>query len=1049
MSMKRINILLISALFALTGYAQRSAIYASDEAPLVEAIQLYQSSHYAASQRILNDFLQEEGLQEQLRDEAEFYYAANAFELRQKSAAKLLKAYQKEHTYSPYVSEVHYMQGVLWAERKKFKQALKELDKAQSKDLFRQHVDGCLFYKGYAHLHMQEPNAALGFFQRLHNNEESIYYLQSRYYYAYCQYAMGNYVKALPDFLFAEQTTQYQNIAPYYIIQINFAQKKYDEVLSRADKLIAADPNNENNCELYRILGEISYQKGEYQKAIEQLTRYQEMAVKQNAALVREDMYLLGMSCYKIEKYPEAITYFKKMKSENDSLTQSMQYHMGSAIVKTMTKENRASALQQAKMCFSSAMRMNYSKSLREEAMYNYALTTYQSSSALGESVTAFMDFLEAYPKSSHREEVYSLMSDAFMTSKNYGAALDALDKINAPTKKMLETKQYLRYQLGSDYFLQSKHTQAMRYFDEVLKNADDSRLSASRDNRTYKTEALFMRAESAYRLQQYDVATDAIRQFQAQANAGQSQNFVLAQYLEGYIYFQQKNYKAAKASFQGFLQVADRTQATYADALNRIGDCYFSQREFVEAEACYASVVELGASGADYATFQRGYALGLLKRYGDKITILERLVAQYPRSDYADDGLYEIARAELQREDNQAAINAYDRLLSTYPNSNMARKAALEKAMLYYNVHQYDPAIEAYKFVIKSYPSTDEAYSALEGLEVCYVETNRVSDYLAYTKTLGRINMQASSSKEDSLTYTAAELQYMQGNYEQAAIGLRSYLDNYCNGGRYCTAAQYFCADAFYQLDRKKDALLEFKTLAEIKANPYMETALMRCAELSYDLADYETALKYFRRLQQQSSETKTMNIARLGILRCSYYLGDNESTIAVASELLDDPTTDAETMAESRYNRAKAYYAKGMYIKAIEDFRPLATEARTAQGAESKYLIAQSLYDQGDMQLAEDEIMSFAGMNTSHQYWLAKAFILLSDINVKAGDDFQAEQYLLSLQANYHAEDDIQSIISQRLQLIRERAAERLSDETPEEEAAAEEEADDEEME
>ena len=1021
--------------------AQQSAIYSSADASLTEGIRLYEAGHYAASQRILNTFLAGE-IAEDERDEAEFYFAVNAFELRQKNAAQLLKAYAKVHTYSPYLSEVHFMQGVLWAEKRKFKQALKELDLAQSKDLFSHHVDACLFYKGYSHLHMQEPQAALGFFSRLHNNEASLYYLQSRYYYAYCQYVLGNFVKALPDFLFVEQTTQYSGIAPYYIIQIYYAQQQYDEVLARADKLLKNDPKNENNCELYRILGEISYHNGEYAEAIDHFKHYSSMAEEQNAALVREDLYLLGMSCYELHQYDDAVNYFKKVKLEGDSLSQSTQYHLGNALVKSATDADRSAKLAQAKVYYGAAMRMTFSKKLREEAMFNYALTTYQSSTALGESVTAFMDFLKDFPKSEHRPMVYSLLSDAFMMSKNYGAALDALEKIEEPDKRMLETKQYLRYQIGTDFFLQGKHKQALKHFEDVLSNAADSRLASSKDNRTYKTEALYMKAEAAFRLQQYDIAAQAMAEFQKQPNAGSSKNYELAQYLEGYIRFQQRDYKAAESSFLGFVQVADAQTATYADALNRIGDCYFSQRDFVKAESYYAKVIALGASGADYAIFQRGYALGLLKRYGDKIATLDRLVSQFPRSDYADDGLYEIARAELQREDNNAAIEAYDRLLATYPNSNMARKAALGKAMIFYNMHKTNEAIDAYKAVIKNYPSTEEAYAALDGMEVCYVETNRVTEYLAYTKTLGRINMKMTSNKEDSLTYIAAELQYMQGNYKEAAEGLRAYLDNYCDGGRYCTAAQYFCADAYYQLGNKDAALLEFKNLCEMKANPYMETSLLRAAELTYDREDYPEALKYFRRLQKQSSEIRTSDIARLGILRCSYLLGDNTSVIEVATELIDDPATVPDTRNEALYNRGKAYFAQGLYLKAIDDLRPLAEETRTAVGAEAKYLIAEALFNQGDLDEAETEVMSFAQMNTSQQYWLAKAFILLADIYTRRGDDFQAEQYLLSLQANYHGQnDDIAPTIEERLQLLNERKNDRV--EEPEDaEASADEE-------
>lgn len=55
---------------------------------------------------------------------------------------------------------------------------------------------------------------------------------------------------------------------------------------------------------------------------------------------------------------------------------------------------------------------------------------------------------------------------------------------------------------------------------------------------------------------------------------------------------------------------------------------------------------------------------------------------------------------------------------------------------------------------------------------------------------------------------------------------------------------------------------------------------------------------------------------------------------------------------------------------------------------------------------------------MNTQQQYWLARALILLSDINRERGELFQARQYLLVLQQNYVSHsDDIPALISARI--------------------------------
>ena len=204
-----------------------------------------------------------------------------------------------------------------------------------------------------------------------------------------------------------------------------------------------------------------------------------------------------------------------------------------------------------------------------------------------------------------------------------------------------------------------------------------------------------------------------------------------------------------------------------------------------------------------------------------------------------------------------------------------------------------------------------------------------------------------------------------------------------------------------------------------------------MRVAEIAYDEQDYQTALRYFKRLKDVASTNKTTNIARLGILRTAYYLGDNQTTVEIASAILAEESTEMEVQDEARYNRAKAFIALKRYDSALADLRILAEEVRTVRGAEAKYLLAQTLFDQGDADAAEVEVMAFAGTNTSHQYWLARAFVLLADINIHRGDDFQAQQYLLSLQQNYQVDDDIQSLCAQRMQDIATRTNETTNEE------------------
>ena len=76
------------------------------------------------------------------------------------------------------------------------------------------------------------------------------------------------------------------------------------------------------------------------------------------------------------------------------------------------------------------------------------------------------------------------------------------------------------------------------------------------------------------------------------------------------------------------------------------------------------------------------------------------------------------------------------------------------------------------------------------------------------------------------------------------------------------------------------------------------------------------------------------------------SYYIGNHQSTIDIASQILADEPVADDVRKEALYNRAKAYVAMSQYEQAIGDLTPLAKEVRTAIGAESKYLLADCRY-------------------------------------------------------------------------------------------------------
>ena len=933
--------------------------------------------------------------------ETQYKALAERFPTRDKQLPNDLKAYLQAFPYTTFADEVKLMQGIIQVEKGHYKQSLKFLEPIEVHALTREHQTDYSFYRGYAYLMLQEYQRASIYFAQL-SKGDSRYATRGTYYYAYCMYKLEKYDKALPALKRLENAPEYNKTVPYYITQIQFAQGNYEEAAIRAEVLLAEHPDSPNNGELHRLLGEIAYQKKDYNAAVDHLQQYLQAAKAQNEEPLRNDMFMLGSSEYALGHYDAAVVALKQVKQQNDTLSEAACLAMGNAYV-------QLKQLEQAKLSYQAAAGYKLTPRVTEEAAYNYALCTYQSSSALGESVRAFNDFLRQFPESKYEERIYQLLSDALMQSKNYAAAIATLDSIAKPSPKMRQTKQYLRYQLGADNFLQGKMQASVDWMTEVIGHTGESD--------KYTTEAYYVRAEAEYRLRDYAKCEQDLKAFFSRSDAKKSDNYVIARYLQGYCFFSQGQYNAARNAFSTYIDEALATEPTYADALNRIGDCYFNAREFQSAISYYSQVSKLKAAGADYALFQKGYALGLQHKYGEKVKILSELVKRYPKSDYADDGLYETARAQLQQENERGAIASYEQLLATYPHSTLSRKASLERAMIYRNLHETDQAIAAYRQTIEKYPATEEAYTALDALQALYVENGRVEEYLAYTKNLAKINMTV-TTQEDSLLYAAAEMQYMQAAYQKATVALSNYITQYCAGGRYCTTARYYLADSYYRLGKSSEALAQYMVLAESTANPYQEEAATRVAEICFDKGDYAAAMEAFYRMHALSSSRENTQIARLGILRCSQRLGRHQATIDIADQILSDAPVSDEMRAEALYGRAKALVAKGQWTKAQPDLKALAAEVRTARGAEAEYLLAQSYFELNDLEASEAEIMHFTQMNTQQQYWLARALILLSDINKAHGEFFQARQYLLVLQQNYTASgDDIPALINARL--------------------------------
>ena len=337
---------------------------------------------------------------------------------------------------------------------------------------------------------------------------------------------------------------------------------------------------------------------------------------------------------------------------------------------------------------------------------------------------------------------------------------------------------------------------------------------------------------------------------------------------------------------------------------------------------------------------------------------------------------------------------------------------------MLYYQDGNYNKAIEAYKYVVSHYPGSEESRLAMRDLKSIYVDANRVDEFAALASEMpGEIRFEP--SEQDSLTYMAAEKSYMRGEHATARNSFSRYLQSFPDGAFGLNAHYYLCLIGKEQND--EETVLEHAgKLLEYPDTPYAEEALLMHSEILFNRHQYAEAMADYKQLQAKASTAERRQLGLLGMLRCATLIPDDVEIIQAASSLLAEAKLSPEHRNEALYDRAKAYLRQKAVQKAADDLQILATDTRTLYGAEAKYLLAQQLYDAREYAAAEKVILEYIDQSTPHAYWLARSFVLLSDVYVALDKKMEARQYLLSLQQNYQADDDISGMISVRLEKL-----------------------------
>lgn len=950
-----------------------------------KAIELYQTSNYIAAERLFTDLIDQSAQNTPLLFDLEYYRLMCLVKQNKRVSESEIQSYLDKTNGSPWENQLWYELARLQFSNKRYPLAARNFKKVDKNLLSKTDKEDFAFFSGYSNFEAGNLNEAKQAFFEV-KKTKSEYAPSASYYWGYINYLEGNYKTALDEFSTLKNNREFKGFIDYYTIQIYYLMEDYDKVIEIGENLSKAAPAEQKN-EILKIVGDAFYENKKFINAIKYLEEYPGV----NGRKAPEDFYRLGYCYYQTKDYQNAIINFEKATGNKDLMAQNAYYHLADCYLKTDQKNK-------ARVAFDQASKYDFDPKIERDALFNYAKLTYELSySPFNETIKAFDQYISKYPDSERNDVAFNYLVKVYMTTKNYGDAIASIEKIKNQSASIKEAYQRVTYYRGLELLNDGHYNRALEFFSKSLENGEY--------NRQYKAETLYWMAETYYRTLQYEKAIQYFEQFQKEPGAFSLPEFGTAYYNVGYSYFNQKNYEKALEWFRKYINISEKDSKMEADASNRIGDCFYLNRQFNAAIEYYQKASMLNSYDPDYAMFQEAICHGLDENQDRKIELLTQLTESYTGSSFVDDALYETARTNERQNNIQEAIAGYNRLISDAPQSNFVKKAQLQLGLIYYNNGNTNSSLENFKKVVELYPNSEESKAALLGIKNNYIDMNNVDGYFAYVNNLDN-QVSITVNEQDSIFYMAAEKSYMEGNTEATNM-FQQYLERYPEGS-FRTSALFYLAESLYSKEQFTNSLQYYKQVIDKPDNIFTEQALIKAGELTFNAEDYETSLNYFTRLEQLAGTKWNLIKARLGVMRSYFALNRSPQTIKAAIVLIATENITDVMKREAHFKLAKSYYLTGEENEALKYFELLIEDTKSLEGAESKFFKSQILFNKGQYDKAENEIMDFISKNTPHQYWLAKSFILLSDIYLAKNDIFQAKHTLKSITDNYNDNTD-----------------------------------------
>jgi tetratricopeptide (TPR) repeat protein len=1001
-------------------YAQQTTVYTEANIAFKHGTELYEKGIFVPARQEFEraaNLLRpvNEAEWRSLKRQAQFGAAKSAVRMGSPEGEKLILEFIRNYAPDPAANEAVVEMANYYFTTGDYKKAQSFFDMVDARALGSDQRAEVKFKEGYAFFVQKNFAKAKDAFASI-KDVQGEYYEPANYYYGLTQFFNNKFDDALKSFKIVENSVQYKAVVPYYTGQILFAQNKFDEVIKYLEPK-TQNKTIKNLAEINQLVGQSYFEKKDFAKALPFLEEY---AATASSNMREEDHYQVGFVLYKAGRYKDAIPYFEEAGKGETKLSQNALYHVGDCYLRVGNRTN-------ARNAFGGASRAAFDKNLQEEALFNYGKLSYELK--YDREATSALETFQ--PSSTYYNEAQSILSNLFTNTRDYEKAITTLEAMPTKSPKMMETYQKVSYYRGVQLYQAGDVDKAANYFRKALENPYDARTKAL---------CYYWLGEIAHNNHDYNNSIANLNQFftlsKTLSRMPDEANVHTANYLQGYNYLKQKNFTTALTFFQetvaglkqnkAYISNTAVTQNILGDAILRAGDCLFKKNKYDDASKFYNEAVNNKYTGYVYALYQKAIIEGLRGQKTDKLIALEKIVQDFPRSEYADDALFELGDTYVDINKNDQAMQALKRLVSEYKQSPLINKTYLKLGLIAYNQGSTDEAIGFYKKVFENNPDNQEKKSALAALQEIYVkDLGKPDEFIEIAEKVPGGKVDVSTATRDSITFQSAETQFENGNYDRATQGYTQYIAKFPNGSS-ALRAYFNRAESYFQLKNYTAAMKDYETVVTRGQSKYTAKSLEKAAFLAEkEVKDYQKAFGFFSQLEKAATTDAQRLDAQLGMMRSAYRTKNTDAVIQMGDKISANAAATKEQKAAAQFYAGKMSFDKKDYDRALTSFNQVIRLSNNEQTAEARYLNSYIYYMRRDLAVAMKMAEASSQENGSFPYWVAKSVMLQADIYSEKGDLSNARLTLEALLDNYDEDKDIVNEAKAKLEALKKKDA------------------------